>query len=557
MCSVKPPNDLSDKGHAVEEWLDLRFFRPIGIRIARALYPTGISPDQVTLWSLLIGLVAGHLFVYQDRWIDVIGFVLFIVSDVFDSADGQLARLRGSSTRFGRALDGISDNLRFVNLYFHLMYRLIHGGVWWPGAALLVACAGLAHTYQSAAVDFIRNAFLYVGSGKAGELDLPEDVEGGAGGTLLERFGARVYRDYVLRQSQLFPRSVKLIMRPLRQEGGAVSGAGGIARQSHLPALLSAAGVRERVEIVAVVDSAPALPPVDGIPLLSHRDQLAGLGPLDFIDICTPTASHLDLALWGLGQGYHVVCEKPVAVTRAEADRLAVAARARGRIVMPCHQYRFNPVWVKVKEWLQDGAIGRWHLAEFSVHRLAADAGFAGTADSTPWRGTSATGRGGVLLDHGTHLVYQLLDIAGLPAAVNAWTGRLRHHSYDVEDTASLRFEYRERLVTMFFTWAARQRESRIRFVGERGAIEWVGGELRLERDGRLERHDYAAELDKTSYHRWFAGLFASFVASLDRGDPARATAPYLDDIRRVAVVVEHAYAAARTGKTVAITDGA
>src|SRR2546422_6175705 len=128
MCSVTPPNDLSDKGHGVEEWRDLRFFRPIGVRIARALYPTGISPDQVTLWSLLIGLVAGHLFVYQDRWIDVIGFVLFIVSDVFDSADGQLARLRGSSTRFGRALDGISDNLRFVNLYFHLIYRLIHAG---------------------------------------------------------------------------------------------------------------------------------------------------------------------------------------------------------------------------------------------------------------------------------------------------------------------------------------------------------------------------------------------------------------------------------------------
>src|SRR2546428_952381 len=116
---------------------------------------------------------------------------------------------------------------------------------------------------------------------------------------------------------------------------GAVIGAGGIARQSHLPALLSAAGVRERVEIVAVVDSAPALPPVDGIPLLSHRDQLAGLGPLDFIDICTPTASHLDLALWGLGQGYHVVCEKPVAVTRAEADRLAVAAPGRGPIGLP------------------------------------------------------------------------------------------------------------------------------------------------------------------------------------------------------------------------------
>src|SRR3989442_1518294 len=191
MCSVKPRNDLSDKGHAVEEWLDLRFFRPIGIRIARALYPTGISPDQVTLWSLLIGLVAGHLFVYRDRWIDVIGFVLFIVSDVFDSTDGQLARLRGSSTRFGRALDGISDNLRFVNLYFHLIYRLIHAGFWGPGAFLLVAAAGLAHTFQSAAIAFVRNAFLSIAVGNGADLDLPEDLDGERGATVLQRFGAR------------------------------------------------------------------------------------------------------------------------------------------------------------------------------------------------------------------------------------------------------------------------------------------------------------------------------------------------------------------------------
>ena len=211
---MKPQNDLSHKGQAVEEWADLHFFRPIGIRIARALLPTGISADQVTLWSLLIGLVAGHLFAYTDHWTNLIGFALFIVSDIFDSADGQLARLRGTSTRFGRTLDGISDNLRFVNLYFHLIYRLIHAG-WWPGA-LLVAAAGLAHTYQSAAVDFVRNAFLYIGVGNGGELDLPEDLAGAAGGSLLERFGARVYRDYVLRQSHLFPRSVKLI-RLLRQ----------------------------------------------------------------------------------------------------------------------------------------------------------------------------------------------------------------------------------------------------------------------------------------------------------------------------------------------------
>lgn len=215
---MKPPNDLSHKGRSVEEWVDLHFFRPIGIRIARALLPTGISADQVTLWSLVIGLVAGHLFAYRDRWTNLIGFALFIVSDVFDSADGQLARLRGTSTRFGRALDGINDNLRFVNLYFHLIYRLVHSGYWWPGAFLLVAAAGLAHTFQSAAIDFVRNAYLYIGIGGRGELDLPEDLDPSPRGSLLERFGARVYRDYVVRQVQLFPRSVKLI-RALRQDG--------------------------------------------------------------------------------------------------------------------------------------------------------------------------------------------------------------------------------------------------------------------------------------------------------------------------------------------------
>src|SRR2546429_685873 len=359
MCSVKPQNDLSHKGHAVEEWADLHFFRPIGIRIARPPQPPGISADQVTRWPLVIGLVAGHLFAYRDRWSNVIGFVLFIVSDIFDSADGQLARLRGSSTRFGRALDGISDNLRFVNLYFHLIYRLIHAGFWAPGAFLLVAAAGLAHTFQSAAVDFVRNAFLYIGVGNTGELDLPEDLVGGRRPTVLQRFGARVYRDYVERQSQLFPRSVKLI-RLLRRRG--ITDA-------------FRAAYRARQESVRPEDAPGGGPPVDLIPLFGRRGELRGLAPFDFIDIWTPTASRLELTLWGLEQGYHVVCEKPVALTRGEAGRIAAAARTNGRIVMPCHQYRHNPVWMQVKQWLASGAIGQWHLAGVSVHRTAAEPG--------------------------------------------------------------------------------------------------------------------------------------------------------------------------------------
>src|SRR2546429_1418793 len=221
---------------------------------------------------------------------------------------------------------------------------------------------------------------------------------------------------------------------------GAVIGAGGTARQSHLPALRTGAGVRARIDIVAVVDSAVDVPPVDGIPLLSHPEQLARVGPLDFIDICTPTASHLDLTLWGLERGYHVVCEKPVALTRVEADRIAAAARAHGRIVMPCHQYRFNPVWVKVKEWLREGAIGRWHLAELAVYRLTADPGRE--AGGTPWRGTSAAGRGGALPHHRTPLLFPMLHLPGVSPAGGARSGRPRHPPHPVQDPPARPFAY-------------------------------------------------------------------------------------------------------------------
>jgi predicted dehydrogenase len=214
-----------------------------------------------------------------------------------------------------------------------------------------------------------------------------------------------------------------------------------------------------------------------------------------------------------------------------------------GRVVMPCHQYRYNPAWLQLREWLREEQIGHWHLAEFAVYRQFADPGSrpGSGPDALPWRGESAASRGGVLLDHGTHVIYQILDVAGTPSAVRSWTGRLRHQQYDVEDTAALLLEYPDRIATIFLTWAAHHRENRIRFIGEAGTIEWVGGELRLEREGRQEpqeRLDFTRELDKASYWRWYVCLFQDFIAALD----ARDGDAFLQDIAQVAGVLEQAY---------------
>jgi predicted dehydrogenase len=321
-----------------------------------------------------------------------------------------------------------------------------------------------------------------------------------------------------------------------------VIGLGGVARGSHIPGFMYDAATRNRLEIVATVDGSPSVVPLDGVPQIGSREELRAISDVDFVDICTPTSSHLDLTIWALEQGYHVLCEKPVALTSREAHRIADASRAAGRVVMPCHQYRYNPVWVQLRKWLAEGAIGRWHLAELRVYRLMADRGTS--ADPTPWRGLHADARGGILLDHGTHLIYQMLDAAGVPPRVRAWTGLLRHRDYDVEDSAHLLFEYPERIGMMFLTWAARHRESQVRFIGDGGSIDWTGGTLRLERDGEVQSFDYSAQLEKSAYPAWFAGLFNAFADAMDAGD----LEPSLQDLGNVAAVLEGAYEAARTG---------
>ncbi len=629
---MKPPDALASKGRAVEEWTDVHFFRPLGLRIARAAVPTGITADQITVACLVVGLVAGHLFVYRSAALNALGLGLFIVSDVLDSADGQLARLRGTSTRFGRILDGVADGLRFINLYAHLGIRLMLAGGGWL-TPIFVLAALFSHSHQSAAVDFIKNAFLRFYSREREALDLPEPPGDSGSGGILARLGRGIYRDYVRRQAAMFRQSVRLARRvgsgdlpeperaawnelqapvvartawigqnirfamlgvtavvgwpagflwltigPLnlvllalvlthernagrvfgmpgpgpaakpRRYRGVLVGLGGIARNAHVPAFLGDARVRDRFAIVAGVD-APGVTPVEGVPLV-RTDRLFEFEPLDFVDICTPTATHLPLTLWALESGYHVICEKPVATTRAEAARVTRAAREAGRIVFPCHQYRYNPVWQQICSWLKQDAIGSWHLAEMSVHRLEADRGAATAA--LPWRGQRDHARGGVLLDHGTHLIYAFMDVAGPPVAVQTWIGHLRHADYDVEDTAHLILEYPGAAATIFLTWAGHQRENHIRITGDRGVIQWHGGPLTLERDGKVESVDLSAHMDKASYVGWFGGLFADFARALDEQDGER----YLADIAQVAAVLEAAYESAESRRPRFVTAG-
>lgn len=163
--------EQSLKSNDTEERIDIWFYRPIGLRIAKLCARIGITPNTVTIISIFFGVAAGILFYYPSLGINVIGMLLLVFANSLDSADGQLARLTNNKSRLGRILDGFAGDFWFTAIHIALCLRLMQAGwsawIWVPGVL-----AGVAHIYQSAMADYYRNVHLFFIKGVAGsELD--------------------------------------------------------------------------------------------------------------------------------------------------------------------------------------------------------------------------------------------------------------------------------------------------------------------------------------------------------------------------------------------------
>jgi hypothetical protein len=96
----------------VEEPIDVWVHRPLAFLLALALYPTKVSPNAVTMLSIVCGCAAGFCLVNRSvpNHMALAGLFIFL-SAVVDCADGQLARMRKAASSFGRMLDGLADGV--------------------------------------------------------------------------------------------------------------------------------------------------------------------------------------------------------------------------------------------------------------------------------------------------------------------------------------------------------------------------------------------------------------------------------------------------------------
>ncbi|HYQ17583.1 MAG TPA: CDP-alcohol phosphatidyltransferase family protein [Polyangiaceae bacterium] len=151
----------------VEEPVDVYVHRPLAYVLARVLLPTPISPNLVTIASMVVGVMSGVLIVsstpHHFQWAALCAFL----STVFDCADGQLARMRKTSSVLGRMLDGSADVIVTAAILAGGGYYIYgkYGTTPWLGALSIVftVVAGSATGIQTSLFDHYKTVFLKMG----------------------------------------------------------------------------------------------------------------------------------------------------------------------------------------------------------------------------------------------------------------------------------------------------------------------------------------------------------------------------------------------------------
>jgi scyllo-inositol 2-dehydrogenase (NADP+) len=188
-------------------------------------------------------------------------------------------------------------------------------------------------------------------------------------------------------------------------------GYGTAGRVFHAPLIRA----EPRLALAAVVSSrseqiARELP---GVSALAEAAALFADPAISLVVIATPNASHMSLATQALEAGKHVVVDKPLAVSAAEADALIALAARRGRLLSVFHNRRWDSGFLTLHTLLAEDRLGEVmrYEARFDRFRPHIKPG---------WREAPQTPGGGVLYDLDAHLIDQALLLFGLPEAVSA-----------------------------------------------------------------------------------------------------------------------------------------
>lgn len=274
-----------------------------------------------------------------------------------------------------------------------------------------------------------------------------------------------------------------------------------------------------------------------GVAAYGSYEAAAADPAVDGVVICTPHDHHLAGTLLAVSHGKHVLVEKPIARTLAEADHMIRAARDAGVRLMVAENFRFMPAFRAVRTLVAD----RWLGALRQIHITA-----WGYRAYTGWRCSANAMGGGTLIDGGIHYVDLLLQWGGQATRVFALSPPRTLVRMEGEDTVSLLVEFTDGVVGFLsnslatpgiprLQWSTLTGSDGALFVDHRGRFLWL-------RSRRGQRVRIFARGDWRGYRAMLAELVEAVRA---------ARASEMDGIegRRDLALVLAAYRSVETGQ--------
>jgi predicted dehydrogenase len=327
-----------------------------------------------------------------------------------------------------------------------------------------------------------------------------------------------------------------------------MAGAGRVANV-HLRAI----GGTEAVEIVGILDLNQELAREqagkNGIPrVYASWDELLKDDAVQCVATLLPHDLHEQYATEALSAGKHVVCEKPLAPTVAECDRMLAAASRAGRKLFPVHNRVYDLAIEKMHEVVDAGQIGEVVLAQTT--------GFEAPPTVQSWLATPRGG-GGVLMSQAVHPMYALRWLLGDVARVSCLFGDRKVVDMTAEDTAVVLLKFKSGVageMTCTFGIAHGPLDHSITFHGSDGYLNMSQRRLWAispKRFGDKELHEI--EVRETDHAAAFRAMWEDYARGILEGVPTRQTG---EDGKRAVEIVQAAYRSNAEGRTVDLPIG-
>jgi len=279
-----------------------------------------------------------------------------------------------------------------------------------------------------------------------------------------------------------------------------IVGTGGIAQGVHIP------GWKDNpdAEITAVCDIIPErvqeVAAENNVPhVFEDYRKLVKLKDVDVVDVCTPNRVHTPVSLAALAAGKHVLCEKPLAVTPREIEKLIKAARDAKRVLMVGQNNRYRGISQAIKRWIEAGNLGKpYYARSWAIRRnlLPPAVGFI----------TKEQSGGGPCLDIGVHcldLAMWLMDFPEPVTVTGAATNQLAKKKtipgawgdwdakrFDVEDFACGMVRFASgAMLSLESSWLGHTPEPEdmsCMILGDKAGVSWPSGQVCTVSNGAL-----------------------------------------------------------------------